>query len=155
MRCFPCWYFGKLLYLLPPAPAVLLLRSESMFLSFPEEWHFYRYTLYSLFLVLKIFISLDWKKPTKILFKHHEENMFPSFSNFQDLFNEIEILMKWSWIHQMFIRMVLFIGISALAYWSVKIHVTIHLPSGSTSEQTSTEPLVPLKSAFSLELAFI
>lgn len=40
------------------------------------------------------------------------------------------------WIHQIFIQMILFIGISTLAYWSVKIPVTIHLPRGSTSKQT-------------------
>lgn len=134
----------------------LLLQSESIFQSFPEDWHFYRYRDCILTVPCpKKLHNVELENPTTTACKQHAENTFLVFSNFRDLYNEIEILMKLSWIHQIFIRMVLFIGISTLAYWSVKIHVIIHLPSGSTSKQTSTQPLVPLKSAFSLELAFI
>lgn len=144
-----CW---KTFSTSSPLPQMsLLLQSESIFQSFPEDWHFYRDCK---LLVFKNFLLFDWKNPPQLLLSSMKRTL-PSFSNFQDLLNEIELLMKLFRIHQIFIRTVLFIVVSTLAYWSVKIHVTIHLPSGPTSKQTSTQLLLPLKSAFSLELAFI
>lgn len=80
-------------------------------------------TPFSPFLLLKKkkIVFLNGKKST-IPAKQQEENTLLWFSNFQDTYNKIEILMKFSWIHQTFIQMVLFIAIPTLARWPVQIH---------------------------------